>query len=70
MKNHYDNAWHKIKKQVAIKNKEITLLWNCGIQQRKYAKKHKITKYTDPKLTPNKLGFIEDSTKHNILNSI
>lgn len=70
MKNSFDKNYKKIKKHVATKNKELTLLWNCGVKQRNYAFKSKITKYSDLKLTPEKLGFVENSSRYNILNSM
>ena len=70
MKNSFDKNHKKIKKRIAQENKELTLLWNCGIPQRELALKSKITDYSDLKLTPDKLGFIEKSSKYNILNSM
>jgi hypothetical protein len=70
MKNSFDKNYKKIKKNIANKNNELTLLWNCGIAQRNNALKSKITKYSDPKLTPEKLGINEDSAKYNIINSM
>jgi hypothetical protein len=70
MKNSFDKNYKKIKKNIAFKNKEITLLWNCGIVQRNNALKHKINKYTDKKLEPQKMGFIKNSKKYNILNKM
>jgi hypothetical protein len=66
MKNHYDKNWHKIKKEIAIANKEITLLWNCGIANRKNAWGNGIKKYDDPRLNAKMLG-IEDKSKESIV---
>ena len=68
MKNSFDKNYKKIKKNIADKNKELTLLWNCGVSQRNYAFKSNITKYSDLKLTPEKLGFDKKSPRYNILN--
>ncbi len=57
MKNSYDKNWHSIKKDIAYKNKEITLLWNCGIANRKLAWDNGIKNYSDPKLNSQILGF-------------
>ena len=70
MKNSFDKNYKKIKRNIADKNKELTLLWNCGVTQRNCALKSKITKYSDLKLSPEKLGFMENSAKYNILNSM
>ncbi len=70
MKNSYDKNHKKLKKMIAHKNKEITLLWNCGITQRNNADKYKITKYTDYRLSSDKLGFLENSTKNKVINKM
>lgn len=66
MKNFYDKNYKKIKKTIATKNNELTLLWNCGVANRKYASKYKITKYTDKRLTAQKLNIQDSSLKYNI----
>lgn len=66
MKNHYDKNWHKVKKQIAQVNKEITLLWNCGITNRKQAWDAGIKNYDNPKLNSNILGF-EGKSKETII---
>jgi hypothetical protein len=70
MKNNYDKNWYKVKKQIAIINKEITLLWYCGIANRDLAWKHNIKEYDDPKLNSLILGFNESSSKNKIINSM
>jgi len=57
MKNPYDKNHHSIKKQIATVNKEITLLWNCGVTNRKLAWDKGIYRYNDPKLNASILGF-------------
>ena len=69
MKNSYDKNWHKLKKQIALENKEITLLWNCGIVNRKLAWTNGIKHYDDPKLTTTILGF-DGSSKKIIISSM
>lgn len=70
MKNTFDKTYRKIKKTIAQKNKDITLLWNCGVQQRNIAFKNEITKYDDKNLTNDTLGFTKDSNKNNIINKM
>ncbi len=67
MKNYYDGSSRKIKKQIALFNKEITLLWNCGISNRKLAWNENIKRYDDPKLNAKILGFTNGS-KEMIIN--
>ena len=61
MKNSYDKNWHNIKKKIAYVNKEITLLWNCGINNRNLAWNNNIKRYDDPNLNTNILGFLNSS---------
>ena len=70
MVNKYEGTYGKEKMEIALKNKEITLLWNCGIKQRQNALKNNISKYDDKKLNADILGFKEDSVKHNIINKM
>lgn len=37
MKNSMSGNWHRVKKSIGLKNKEITLLWNCGLANRDQA---------------------------------
>lgn len=69
MKNHYDGRWHCTKKEIAIKNKEITLLWNCGVSNRKLAWDKGIKNYSDPKLNAKILGF-ENTSKELIIETM
>ena len=61
MKNN-DTEFAGIKRELAKKNKEITLLYCVGPQHRKLALDNKITQYDDPRLTSTILGF-NSSTK-------
>jgi len=70
MKNNYDKNYRKIKKMVAYENKEITLLWNIGIKNRKLAWKQKIKNYNNPDLTCNILGLKDKSKRSLILNKM
>lgn len=67
MKNSYDKNHKKIKKDIALANKEITLLWNCGIKNRELAWDKGIKNYGDKNLTPEILGFNTKSSRYNIL---
>ena len=66
MKNHYDKNWYKIKKDIGVANREITLLWNCGIANRKLAWEAGIKRYDDVKLNAQILGF-EGKSKETII---
>lgn len=66
MKNYYDKNWHRIKKDIAIANKEITLIWNCGMVNRNNAWEYGIKKYDDPRLNSKILGF-EGKSKETII---
>ena len=46
-----DYPWSSAKKQVAKRTEEITLLWNCGIRERRLAHLNGIYKLSDPRLT-------------------
>jgi len=70
MKNNYDKNYRKIKKIIAFKNKEITLLWNIGIKNRKLAWKHGIKNYNNHSLTCSLLGLKENSKRSLILNKM
>jgi hypothetical protein len=70
IKNSFDKNYKRIKKLIARKNKDITLLWSCGIKQRNIANKQKITKYNDVNLTSDKLGFMNNSSKSKIINKM
>jgi len=70
MKNSFDKNHKKIKKLIAQKNKEITLLWNCGIAQRENANKYNITKYDDKNITADILGFPQNTMRYNVIDSM
>ena len=69
MKNNYDKNWRNVKKKIAFDNKELTLLWNCGVKQRKNAWDNGIKKFDDPKLNCKILGF-KKSNKEKILSQM
>lgn len=51
MSNRLDYPYHNVKKELAIKSKDITSLWNCGIKERKIMSESGITKWSDPGCT-------------------
>lgn len=69
MKNSYDKNYHDTKKVISTINKEITLLWNCGISNRKLAWDKGIYRYDDPKLNASILGF-SNTNKEIIIDSM
>jgi hypothetical protein len=66
MKNSYDNEYSNIKKNLAIKNKELTLIYYVGKKNRDIAIKNNIKSYDDPRLSTEILGF-KNKTKNTIL---
>lgn len=66
------NKWNNVKKKLAHKLKEISLLWNIGKKSRDLAHKKSIYTWNDPKLLKNLeyIGFKKDSKKHDILKKI
>lgn len=63
MSNKCDSPWHEKKKVLAEKLNEITLVWYCGVKQRKRAHDAGITEWTDPALTPEVMGFKKRKTE-------
>jgi len=63
MSNKCDSPWHEKKKILAEKLNEITLVWYCGVKQRKRAHEAGITEWTDPALTPEVMGFKKRKTE-------
>jgi len=62
MSNKYDSPWHWKKTEMASQLNEITSVWYCGVKQRKRAHDEGITSWTDPKLTPEIMGFKKRKT--------
>lgn len=56
MSNKYDYPHHKQKQEIADELEEITLLWNCGITNRKKCHSLGITSWKDPRCTVDTLG--------------
>lgn len=57
MKNTMDSPWHTVKNNIAQDIGEITLLWNCGVNNRKKAHDAGITSWKDPRLTAKLMGI-------------
>lgn len=66
MSNLLDFPWKNHKKYIANKISEITLLWNCGVNERKKAHQSGIYKWND--ITSSLINFKGD--KYHILNNI
>lgn len=66
MSNTFDYPWHNFKKYLAMKNDEITLLWNCGVKERNLSHLHGIFSWKDINL--DVIGF--KNNKRLILNNI
>jgi hypothetical protein len=76
MKNSYDHgylhekSYKKIKTEIALLNRDITLLPHCNINHRDNAIKHNIYCYDDKRLTTKILGFKENSNASILLNNM
>lgn len=59
MSNQYDYPWHQFKKKIAVRNEEITLLWNCGTGERKKLHQNGINswKKIDSNMIEKIIGF-------------
>ena len=56
-------GWSKVKKQLAIELKDISLLWQVGPKVRKKAHAQEIYSWDDDNLTPETLGIKSNSKK-------
>lgn len=63
MKNTFDSKYGSIKKAIAEKNKEITLLYYCGVDKRKHCHELGIKRLDDERLNSKILGFENKSYK-------
>lgn len=70
MKNIYSKNWYNVKKNIAHTNKELSLLWYCGISNRVKAWNNGIRSYMDINLTPDILGFEKTDSKYEIIQSM
>ena len=60
VKSDYDYPWYNVKKEIALRNDEITLVYNCSSSNREYAQKQNINKWSDPLCTASTLGINGD----------
>jgi hypothetical protein len=67
MKNEYDYDGKEIKQYLSEKNGEITLLYRCNVEHRENAIKNNIFSIFDKRLTPEILGFSNQSSYYNII---
>lgn len=56
MCNSEDAPWHHAKKQIAASLKEITSVWNCGVNNRSMASLKNIHNWQDPECCSSSLG--------------
>jgi hypothetical protein len=63
MSNTNDGKYHKVKKYLAEKNHEITDIWMCGPKQRTKALENNCSKWSDPKVDSEILGFNGNTAK-------
>ncbi len=68
MCNTFDYPWNSVKKEIAIKIKDITMLWNCGINQRDIAFKKNVFKWNDKNCNSETFEF--KNTKALLLDNI
>jgi len=57
MSNNKDGKWHKLKKELAIKIKEITLITYVGYNERKICFENNIYSYDNPKFNSSLINF-------------
>ena len=60
IKSDYDYPWYKVKKEIATRNDEITLVYNCSTSHRQRAQKQNIDKWSNPQCTSAILGINGD----------
>ena len=70
MKNTQDNEFHSIKKQLAEKNKDLTLLYSVGKSARDLALENDIYTCDDPRLSSTILGFNPETKRAKLLDGI
>ena len=63
-----DFPWSNVKREIAIRINEITLLWNCGIKHRNYFHQKGIYEWKDNHFNTDNLSFSED--KKNIISKM
>ena len=53
----YDDEWRNVKRKIAVENKDITLLWNCGVKERNNLLKHDIRGWDNLECYSSKLNI-------------
>lgn len=53
----YDDEWRSVKKRIALENKDITLLWNCGVKERNNLIKKNILRWDDDSCYSDKMNI-------------
>lgn len=70
MSNQNDGEYRAAKKEIADKLDEITLVWQCGPVHRERAHSHNVFKWSNPKLTPELMGFASHKNRTKILQQV
>jgi predicted RecB family nuclease len=70
MKNTFDSEFHSVKKDLANKNKEITMLYSVGKRSRDLALARGISKYDDPRINSEILGINQKSKLASLIDAI
>jgi type III restriction enzyme len=56
MKNAHDAPWHGAKKAIATQVRDLTMMWQVGVDQRERALEKKVRTWNDPRLDPETVG--------------
>lgn len=64
MNNRYDAPFHAVKKDLALLDKELTLISHVEIKHRKYAHNHGIKSWDDPRCNAKNMGFNNGKIMH------
>jgi predicted RecB family nuclease len=70
MKNTFDSEYHTVKKDLANKNKEITLLYSVGKRSRDLALSQGIERWDDPNINSAVLGINQKSKLASLIDGI
>lgn len=70
MKNAFDSEYSKVKKSLAEKNKEITMLYSVGKRSRDLALDIGIKRWDDPRINSSVLGFNQSSKLARLIDGI
>jgi len=70
MKNTFDSEFHSVKKDLAQRNKEITMLYSVGKRSRDLALSQGISRYDDPRINSQVLGINKKSKTASLIDGI